>query len=247
MTTCAPMPIKMDEVQCTTVQGRVYVQEATEPDASDDCEYTIYCYDPASNSWNHLPILPVKYCGLGTFNNQLVVVGGITCDNHISDKVFTFQDNRWNDNILPALEKARHSNCVLSFSCQLVVAGGKAKPDAQQNSIKDINYNTCYVEIYDKDKHKWFGTIPLPKACHLSSIVIENKAFVIGRANSKLVYFVSSEDLENGKEDYDDDGMDDTKSIGSLPTWRALRETPMEVPGAATLGGNLLTVGGRTL
>lgn len=59
------------------------------------------------------------------------------------------------------------------------------------------------------------------------------------------MYFVSSEDLENGKEDYDDDGMDDTKSIGSLPTWRALRETPMEVPGAATLGGNLLTVGGR--
>ena len=231
MTECATLPVEMDEVQCTTVEGKVYVQGATEP---EDHEYTIYCYEPAIDKWNTLPLLLVKYCGLGNYNNHLVAVGGINRNNNmVSNEVYTLENNQWNGTTLPNLEIARHSSCVLSFSSQLAVAGGKIKSDSEQY--------TCHVEIYDKDHHKWYRTIPLPKACDMSSIVISNRAYIIGRANSKSVLFISSEDLQNGKE-Y---GDQQRKSLGSLPTWNVLRETPMELPSAATLGHNLMTVGGR--
>lgn len=223
----------MDEVQCTTVGGKIYVQGASD----NDCEYNIYCYDPLSDTWNTLLCAPpVKYCGLGNLDNVLVAVGGIKKDNTVTNEVYRYSGHQWKEGVIRNMEVARHSTCVLSFTSQLVVAGGKTKSDLEQYSR--------HVEIYDKENNKWIKTIPLPKACDLSSVVIQDKAFVIGRSKigSKLVYFVSSEDLERGKESLD---YDDTASIGDLPTWKALQETPMELPSAASLGGNLMTVGGR--
>ena len=76
--------------------------------------------------WTSLPLLPVKWFGLGQVNGQLVAVGGkkendLTTSNDVY--VYDGPSQMWEQTIPPMLT-ARDSPGVLSLPSMLIVAGG---------------------------------------------------------------------------------------------------------------------------
>ena len=121
-------------------------------------EYIVYCYNPSQDNWTTLPLLPVKWFGLGQINGKLVAVGGRKKrDVGATNEVYTYDERsrKWKQTI-PPMPTARHSSGVLSLQSALVVAGG-----ATSISVKC----TAAVEIYKEDTSQWYRTDRLPTAC----------------------------------------------------------------------------------
>ena len=60
--------------------------------ADGDIGYTVYCYDPPQDKWITLPVLPVRWFGLGQINGKLVAVGGEKKINEKSDVIYTYEE-----------------------------------------------------------------------------------------------------------------------------------------------------------
>ena len=85
---CANLPTRLSSGKKTVVNGKVYCGGGVTNDA-----YTVYCYDPPQDKWTTLPLLPVRYFGLGQINGELVAVGGQKkCNVYTTNDVYTYDE-----------------------------------------------------------------------------------------------------------------------------------------------------------
>ena len=209
-----------------------------------DDDHTVYCYDPSQDKWTSLPLLPVKYFGLGQVNGKLVAVGGtIKSDdkgmkpgyNEISNEVYRYDERsqQWKLTT-PSMPTARHSPGVLSLQSALVVAGGYTLSDKFANA----------VEIFKPDTSQWCRTDPLPiDCCDVSLAAIGNTCYMLGGykapQNLNQAFHASADDLLCNAVPSNQITHGDNQSA-----WKTLPKTPAYRPAAAVLGGSLIAVGG---
>ena len=228
---CANLPIKVNLVKTTIINGKVYCGGGLTDDDND--KYIVYCYDPSQDKWTTLPPLPVKLYGLGQVNGKLVAVGGWKNTNY----VYTYdeQSQKWKQTI-PPMPTARHFPGVLSLQSALVVAAG----------CTSIRQYTAAVDIFKSDTSQWYRTDPLPKACcNISLVAIGNTCYALGGydgSHLNQALYASVDDLLGNAVPANQtthSGSSDTQSV-----WKTLPNTPTYRPAAAMLAGNLLAIGG---
>ena len=237
---CMDLPIKLNFLKSTTINGKVYCGGGqTDDDDDDEYMYIVYCYDPSQDNWTTLPPLPVRYFGLGQVNGELVAVGGMKKSNErVTNEVFTYNValRKWMRRV-PSMLTARHSPGVLSLQSALVVAGG----DPSSEEYTDV------VEIFKADTSQWYRTDPLPTACSdISLVIICNTCYALGGnmlpSRFNQTFYCSVNDLFRNAVP-----ADQTPSSGSTlseSAWKTLANTPTYEPPAAMLAGNLIAIGG---
>ena len=236
---CADLPIKLCSGKAIIINDKVYCGGGSTDD--DDNDYIAYCYDQTQDEWTNLPPLPVRFYTLGQVNGKLVAVGGLKkSDDEETNEVFTYDEkaSKWKQTI-PPMPTARNSPGVLSIQSALVVAGGETSPGETTNA----------VEIYKADTSQWYKANRLPRACQdISLVAIGNTCYALGGYNGLLevnqaIYASVDDILSNAipaNQTAHSSSIADTQSA-----WKNLANTPMYIPAAAVLAGNLLTIGGR--
>lgn len=122
-------------------------------------KYMVYCYHLGLDKWTSLSGLTVKSFGLGTFNDKLVAVGGLTMGGEESKKVYTYDEmtGSWSSAI-PDMLTSRVFPAVLSLSATLVIAGG-------ENSIA----------IYTEETGWYWSNQPLSVPCSDVTLTVVGK------------------------------------------------------------------------
>ena len=231
---CAELPIKLSLGKTTVINGKVYCGGGWSH--HDDEQYIVYCYDPPQDKWTALPLLPVKWFGLGQINGKLVAIGGEK--DKITNEVLSYdeQSQKWKKTF-PPMPTARRKPGVLSLQSALIVAGGFV-PSADYTDI---------VEIFKPDILQWYKTDSLPTGCHdVSLVTICSMCYALGGfkypSHLNQALYASVDDLLCNAvptNQTTDRGSSDTRSA-----WKTLPNTPNYQPAAAMLAGSLLAIGG---
>ena len=206
--------------------------------AGKNTNYIVYCYDPSQDKWTTLPLLPVRYFGLGQVNGKLVAIGGAKDDFTEVKDTYTYdqRSQKWKQTI-PPMPTARWSQGVLTLQSAFIMAGGNTS-----------NSYTAAVEIFKLDTSQWYKTDPLPTACQdISLVAIDNTCYALGGYQHpsylNQALYASIDDLLGNAVPANQtthSGSSDTQSA-----WKTLPNTPTYRPAAAMLAGNLLAIGGR--
>ena len=232
------LPIGLCSGNTTVISGKVYYGGGVADLAA--AQYIVYSYDPSQDKWTTIPLLPVKWFGLGQVNGKLVAVGGRKkSDEKETNGVYTYDERfqKWKQTI-PPMPTARYFLGVLSLQSALVVAGGCTSP-----------WYTAAVEIFKPATSQWYRTDPLPTACcQISLVAVGNTCCVLGGCNGphhlnqalhssvdNLLGNAVPASLTTSRR-----GSSHTRSV-----WKILPNTPTYGPAAAVLAGNLLAIGGK--
>ena len=136
-------------------------------------------FNPDENVWEELaPMINARHNAFGAaMNGKIYVAGGIKKENGFfpavlsTCEVYNPSTNEWQ--ILPSLNKPRHSASMVCFKGALYVVGGSKSPSKSTE---------LSVEMYDSDQNKWqvesaipishFKNEALYKAC-LASVHVD--------------------------------------------------------------------------
>ena len=213
-------------------------------DSRDDC-YLVCQYDPASDEWTTLPPCTVKYFGLGQLSGELLTVGGVTRDRTITKKVYQYkpESQQWEEFLRP-MPTARYFPTAISAQSALTACGGST----------DIGVPCKTVEVYTTETSQWHTTDPLPVPCWaMTSATINTTAYLLGGGTTddkptKTVLYAPVASLiqraTSRPQQSASAARPDSTSMTSS-AWKTLRDTPLRVSAAVSLGGMLLAVGGN--
>ena len=193
--------------------------------------HSVYSYQWNSKKWNELPPSPYRNSGLVIIDGELTAVGGQD-PSHYTKKLFTLRQGRWVERY-PPKNTARSSAAVVSTSDgnYILVIGG-------YNDVGDvITIWTTTVELFHVRSRRWYELTNLPQDLTLPSATIcNNQLHVIGW--NRTGYSCSLQALLSI------DRPITSQSISNILTWTQLPQLPVEYSTAATLCGQLVTVGG---
>ena len=165
-------------------ENAVYVGGGT----TDNKEYDecIFRYSLEDKQWDAtMPSCYVRKFGLTTFDNKLVVVGGIETDSHnehVSMNVIYFDKDlkKWKKDahLYPMMPTPRHSLTVMEFESNLIACGGVG--------VKGV---LDTVEVLKLHSRMWCTTHPLPSPCYaMSFTVIQGSCYLLGGRNREDSY-----------------------------------------------------------
>ena len=191
-----------------------------------DDSNSVYRYQWGTEKWEGLP--PALYCnsGLVIIDGELTAVGG-WYGFRITNKLFTLRQGRWVQHY-PPMNTARSDTAVVSTSNgkYIVVIGGVG-----------IGGWTATVELFHVRSRRWYELTNLPQDLTTPSATIcDNQIHVIGRDGTG--YSCSLQAVLSS------DQPITSQSISNILTWKRLPQLPVTGSKAATLCGQLVTVGG---
>ena len=232
---CADLPTDLAEGQSVFVNNRIYF--AGTGNSADECK--VQCYDPPKDKWSPLPLLPVRYFGLGQVNGELVAIGGVKKSIDMpTNEVYIYDAgiDRWKQTISP-MPTSRAFPGVLSLQSIVLVVGGLVE-------LYDDEY-TSAVEVYKSDTTQWYKVDSLPTVCqHISTIAHGSLCFILAKCNGtngKVTkgFHASADDLIQNAVPA---GLIQARNTQSL--WKELLNVPSYKPAAAILDGHLIALGG---
>lgn len=261
------IPVAMCSGQSVVISGVVYFGGGETKNA--DNSYIIQSYDLSKEKWTTLPVLSVRYFGLGQINGKLVVVGGEKYSSKYSTMVRSCQvlmlDGKSWKKTIPSMATARLHPTVISHKLALIVAGGW-----------HFDQVTKTVEIFRVDEFKWYSaaSLSLPVACFGASAVIssyDQKCYIVGgedgfHQNLNMAMYASIDDLlvdvakvvdpvtlprmyreqEHISAEYLCSKAASLKMRQScLSPWKMLSDTLTHCPTIGLLAGSLITLGGQ--
>ena len=141
-------------------------------DAPDRKTYNyVYVYDINGNQWDSLPP-PGQYQGiLQMINGKLSVIGGVdNTTNKITNKVTTYNNNRWSS-YYPNLIKSRNGPAAVTHLDYTIVAGGILDDDTYSNDIELLNHK--------QSSHWVIAKMKLPEPMWDHSLTISNDLLYI--------------------------------------------------------------------
>ena len=187
----------------------------------------VYRYQLSTEKWEELPLSPYRNSGLVIIDGELTAVGGEDGFRY-TNKLFTLRQGQWVEHY-PPMNTARSSPAVVSTSDgkYIVVIGGYG------------GVWTATVELFHVRSRRWYELTNLPQAAVIrpSATICDNEVHVIGRDGTG--YSCSLQALLSS------DQPITSQSISNILTWKRLPQLPVERSTAATLCGQLVTVGGR--
>ena len=168
--------------QAVVIRGKVYVGGGTTIKDDDTC--IILQYSRSEDKWSTLPPAPVGWFGMIELNGQLVIVGGRTRQNAVTNKTHAFYDStqKWEESIsVPPMPTARDFPAVFSLPSCLVVVGGR----------DHLSRNLSAVEIFMFQTSQWHKASRAPnRLYYMTTTVVNNKCF-LAECNSTKVYQLS--------------------------------------------------------
>ena len=191
-----------------------------------DVSKSVYKYHWGTEKWKELPQAPYCNSGLVIIDRELTAVGG-SDGYRFTNKLFTFRLGQWGEHY-PPMNTACSYPAVVSTSERnyIVVIGGS------------VGGWTATVELFPVRSRRWYKLTNLPQALALPSATIcDNQLHVIGHDGTG--YSCSLQALLSS------DQPITSQSISNILTWTPLPQLPVTASTAATLCGQLVTVGGR--
>ena len=182
--------------------------------------------------WNtekceELPPSPYRDSGLVIIDGELTAVGGEDGSRYNTNKLFTLRQGQWVEHY-PPMNTARDSPAVVRTSdgnC-IVVIGGSV-----------VGFWSATVELFHVRSRRWYELTNLPQALtRPSATICDNQLHVIGIHGTG--YSWSLQALLSS------DQPITSQSMSNILTWTSLPQLPVEESTAATLCGQLVTVGG---
>ena len=216
-------------------------------DTDSDDEHQVFQYDPARDEWTILPPCPAYYFGLGQLSGELLTVGGLVLREGITKKVYHYkpESQRWVEFLQPMLT-ARALLTVISAQSALIACGGVT------DITSDGKYVPCStVEVFTTETSQWYTTDPLPVPCYcMSSATINNTGYLLGGATAdnnltSMVLHAPVASLIHRATSHPQQSASAAQPDSTSSAWKTLRDTPLKVSAAASLGGMLLAVGGN--
>ena len=203
----------------------------------------VFEYNPAcSDEWTILPPSHVHGFGLGQLSGELLTVGGLARDGAITKKVYRYkpESQQWEEFLQP-MPTARYQLTVVSAQSALIACGG----------ANDFNGVPCTtVDVYTTETSQWHTTDPLPVPCWMmSSSIINNTAYLLGGGTTdnkakKTVQYAPVASLIQRATSRPQQSAGAARQDSTSSAWKTLRDTPLVLSAAASLGGMLLAVGG---
>lgn len=251
---CADIPTKLGVGTTVLINGKVYCRPGVAADfiADDkDDRYIVYCYDPPQDQWTTLPPIPVRCFGLGQTDDKLITVGGLKKGgNTMTKEVHTYDERskKWKQKI-PPMPTARCAPGVLSIHEQsaLVVVGGFIAERCEYLTV---------VEIFKQDTLQWYRSDPMLIASRFDSsiTIIDNTCYILGgqygveKFHDKAHYASVDDLLRKAVPAHRTVHMRGGGIVvqQTESAWKKLPNTPTYGPATATLGGNLIAIGGVT-
>ena len=185
---------------------------------------SVYIYQLSTEKWEELRSSPYRNSGLVIIDGELTAVGGYPRTN----KLFTLRQGQRVEHY-PPMNTARSMTAVVSTSNgkYIVVIGGSVG-----------RRWTATVELFHVRSRRWYELTNLPQALtQPSATICDNQLYIIG--DDGTGYSCSLQALLSS------DQPITSQSISNILTWTPLPQLPVEMSTAATLCGQLVTVGGR--
>ena len=207
---------------------------------SDDDDYLVFQYNPASDEWTTLPPCPECGFGLGQLSGELLTVGGWA--HGATKKVYRYkpESQQWEEFLQP-MPTARYWLTVISAQSALTACGG---------ATHTCGVPCATVELYTTETSQWHTTDPLPVPCWvMSSATINNTAYLLGglttdQEPTKIVSYAPVASLIQRATSCPKQSVSAARPDSTSSAWKTLRDTPLKRSAAANLGGMLLAVGG---
>ena len=187
----------------------------------------VYSYQLSTEKWKELPPSPYRNSGLVIIDGELTTVGGESGSRY-TNKLFTLRQGQWVEHY-PPMNTERSSPAVVSTSDgnYIVVIGGYGVGDCW----------TATVELFHVRSRRWYELTNLPQdLTYPSATICDNQIYVIGHDGTG--YSCSLQALLSS------DQPITSQSISNILTWTPLPQLPVVRSTAATLCGQLVTVGG---
>ena len=208
-----------------------------------ETEYKIFQYSWRRGVWSTLPECPVKWFGLTQITGRLTTVGGKDRAMSRTGRVYEFfsESQRWQES-LPTMPTARSSVVVIAHPSSspkppaIAVCGGRGDGDRVVLNI---------VEVFCQSTSQWHTAEPLPTPLSgLTSATVGDIAYLLGGGGTDFCYTKNcfSVSLNSLFDTATPPGALQSQD-GSL--WMAVSDTPLVASSAASLGGSLVTIGGR--
>ena len=187
----------------------------------------VYRYQWSTEKWEKLPPSPHCNSGLVIIDEEPTAVGGWD-GPRFTNKLFTLRQGQWVEHY-PPMNTARSSPAVISTSDgkYIVVIGG---------SVGGFVW-TATIELFHVKSRRWYELTNLPRGLpQPSATICDNQLHVIGHNGTG--YSCSLQALLSS------DQPITSQSILNILTWTQLPRLPVKWSTAATLCGQLVTVGG---
>ena len=207
--------------------------------------FLVFQYNPARDEWTTLPRCPVHSFGLGHLSGELLIVGG-GAQGTASKKVYYYEpESREWEEFLQPMPTARYHLSVISTQSALIACGGST-------GISGGKRVPCTaVEVYTTQTSQWHTTDPLPIPCYMmTSATINNTGYLLGGTTTdnkatKTVLSASIPSLIQKATSRPQQSASAAQPDSTSSVWKTLQDSPLKVSAAASLGGMLLTVGGK--
>ena len=190
-----------------------------------DDSTSLYQYEYSTEKWSDLPQCPYSNSGLAIIDSELTTVGGRDGRYRTTNKLFTLRQMKWVEKY-PPMNTAHYRPAVVSTSDgdYLVVIGGRDGGGRW----------TATVELFQVKNRRWHKLTDLPHPLRSPSATIcGDQLNVIGREDNG--YSCSLQALPPS----------DTPITSPLTlSWKPLPCLPVTCSTAATLSGQLVTIGG---
>ena len=181
-TTCSPLPTAMYWAYATVIKSVMYIGGGGCPDHTK--VYNVYAYHLEEDRWYSLPPLQ-QYGGVPVnVTDKLTIISGFDSATHkANNKVTTFSDNSWRNDIFPNLLIARSAPAVVPHQSYIIVAGGKGDDDTVLDTIEVLDINTLQWRIVNTH---------LPQPMYAPSATMCGESLVI-------VGFITADNLRYNK------------------------------------------------
>ena len=226
---CSNLPVGMHDAQAVWLKERLYVGGGqTSKYFVPDDTLRLYVYSPCEDSWSSLET-PVSRFALTTYRSQLVIVGGMICNDQCglglripTNKLWILNEyNQLDDAMIPPMIKERLHASSVEYEDRILVAGGYR----WQVEVDD-------VEVYDG--HQWAKAQRLPKpCCKMKSAIVNGFWYLMGgETQGKVVYYASLNALV---------GISQPSS-----GWKRLKDVPHESSSPVVFRNRFMAIGGGT-
>ena len=197
------------------------------------CKPAVYAYHVDDDKWIRLPDCTRELFGFAVINGLLTAVGGRhgVADPEPLNSLVSLCEGEWVE-LLPPMPTQRTEPVVLTTADHkyAVAAGG----DTNQMSTKHVT-----VELLDIGSLQWTTVCDLPKPLYgITGTICSGIIYCLDEHSSGYTCTVDS--LISSCKCH----TADTTTQTSAEIWRALPHTPVDFSSPATVGGQLVIVGG---
>ena len=223
----------------------------------EDNQY-VFQYNPSRDEWSRLPPCQMIFFAMAQFVGHLITVGGaklsstgllqgitsflrrsLIGDFTVTGKVFHFieESQKWEEFFKP-MPTARVCLSVATTQSTIVASGGAT------GSRGDHPLPCATVEVYSSETSQWHTADPLPVPCWaMTSVTIADTWYQLGgigtdnKSLTTVLYAPLTTLIQKAT-------SPTHQSASHMSVWKTLPDTPLLLPAAASLSGNLLAVGG---